>query len=244
MKNSKRILSVTLKRMIDESPDTSWLGEYSNKPETEFAIDRATDEFQGDIDAGEEKLQKIEQFLEEARDLELDEDNADAVEWDNALSMAIDTVYGLRQSEPFDASWNSRELRYFNPGTVEPYDSKASWLESTTEPEKRAEWLAAMRSNAKQVYDRMESLYAGNWYFIGVRADAEVCIIPHLGYKSGMTQKITSGGLWGIESGSDKSYLEETEKEQLAELREQLKAIGFSSRAISTAFKNIERKEA
>ena len=42
--NSKRILSVTVKRMFDESPDTSFLGEYSNSPKTEYAIDRAHSE--------------------------------------------------------------------------------------------------------------------------------------------------------------------------------------------------------
>lgn len=31
-KRSKRILSVKIKRMIDDSPDTSWLGEYSDDP--------------------------------------------------------------------------------------------------------------------------------------------------------------------------------------------------------------------
>src|SRR5258705_9277395 len=41
MKNGKRIHSVTVRRMIDESPDTSWLGKYSNRSESEYAIDRA-----------------------------------------------------------------------------------------------------------------------------------------------------------------------------------------------------------
>lgn len=41
MKNMKRIHSVTIKRMIDESPDTSWLGEYSNRATSEYSIDRA-----------------------------------------------------------------------------------------------------------------------------------------------------------------------------------------------------------
>src|SRR5690348_12833774 len=36
----KRILSVTIRRMVDTSPDASWLGEYSNSPKTEYAIDR------------------------------------------------------------------------------------------------------------------------------------------------------------------------------------------------------------
>src|SRR5260370_9410628 len=37
----KRILSVTIRRMVDDSPDTSWLGEYSSKCTSEFSIDRA-----------------------------------------------------------------------------------------------------------------------------------------------------------------------------------------------------------
>lgn len=43
-RNSKRIHSVTIKRMYDESPDTSWLGEYANSSTSEFSIDRAHDE--------------------------------------------------------------------------------------------------------------------------------------------------------------------------------------------------------
>jgi hypothetical protein len=36
--NGKRILNVTVRRMLDDSPDTSYLGEFSNSSETEFAI--------------------------------------------------------------------------------------------------------------------------------------------------------------------------------------------------------------
>ena len=38
---AKRIHKVTIKRMVDNSPDTSWLGEYSNKQTSEYSIDRA-----------------------------------------------------------------------------------------------------------------------------------------------------------------------------------------------------------
>jgi hypothetical protein len=37
---SKRIHKVTIKRMVDDSPDTSWLGEYSDKATSEYSIDR------------------------------------------------------------------------------------------------------------------------------------------------------------------------------------------------------------
>ncbi len=39
MKNGKRILKIELKQMADESPDTSWMGEFSNHADTQFAID-------------------------------------------------------------------------------------------------------------------------------------------------------------------------------------------------------------
>ena len=40
MKNMKRIHAVTLQRMTDSNPDTSWLGHYSSRAETDYAIDR------------------------------------------------------------------------------------------------------------------------------------------------------------------------------------------------------------
>jgi hypothetical protein len=57
-------------------------------------------------------------------------------------------------------------------------------------------------------------------------------------------QEITSGGLWGVESDSDTAYLTEIETDELAELREQLHALGFSKRAVSTAVKNAQHENA
>ena len=54
----------------------------------------------------------------------------------------------------------------------------------------------------------------------------------------GVIQKLSSGGIWGIESDSDHGYVEQDE---LSELGKQLLAIGFSHRAISIALKNVER---
>src|SRR5258706_13571069 len=52
MKNGKRILSVTVRRMIDESPDTSWLGEYSKRSAREYVIDRAHSEDSASVRQG------------------------------------------------------------------------------------------------------------------------------------------------------------------------------------------------
>lgn len=250
-KNSKRILSVTVKTMFDDSPDTSWLGEYSNRPEGEFSIDRACDTFLGDIDSGQKWLDRVEARLAEEWNERLGDDNpehTDRDSWALALDAASDTVRELLREEPFECYWHNREYRYFNPGTVEPYDEKATWIPAELTGEARKEyWREAMRSNAKQDYERMESLNKGHWYFVGVRAEAEykaVYMTEGRGGRDyyGNPQTVTSGGLWGIESDSDRAYFEEVKREQLAELRSELKALGFSSRAISAAFKNVQEK--
>ena len=68
-------------------------------------------------------------------------------------------------------------------------------------------------------YRRMEGLNNGIWNFIGIKAKADIYF-----EENGVSQyqEITSGGLWGIESDSDKQYIEECEKEQIEDLKEQL----------------------
>jgi hypothetical protein len=108
------------------------------------------------------------------------------------------------------------EYRYFN-GCVENYKGES--------PED-------IRKYVRQDYGRMERLNSGDWCYIGVRADAEIIV-------DGISQDISSGGLWGVESDSDRTYLAEIDGEQLSELRDQLRALGFGTRAIATAFKNV-----
>lgn len=97
--------------------------------------------------------------------------------------------------------------------------------------------------------------------YVYVRAEAQVFLTPDdKGW--GLFQEITSGGLGGIDlptcDCADRSwygehhdtqcpittdeYLAEVEQEQLSELAEQLHAIGFSKRAIASAFKNVLRE--
>jgi len=161
------------------------------------------------------------------------EDNQD-------FGQAIETVYNLRNDAPFDnVSWDSRSYRYFNPGTVEDFKLDAEWIPANlkTDAERKAYWNTEMRKNARADYERMESLNNGDFNFLGVSATAEVW-----NPKTQVIQRIHSGGLWGIESDSDAAYLKEIESEQLAELKTELTALGFSKRAIAKAFQNIERK--
>jgi len=82
--------------------------------------------------------------------------------------------------------------------------------------------------SVEEDYKRMEDYNRQEWGFLGIRADATL-------YVNGCMQKITSAGLWGIESDSGNDYFEEVAKEQLAELTETLKTLGFTSQAIKKA---------
>jgi hypothetical protein len=149
----KRIESIKIKRDIDEYPDTSWLGEYSNK-RARFSFDRKV---LGDM--------------------------------------------------------GRNEYRYFNP-YPNPFDGK-------TQAEKRD-----YAKLAKLNYKRMESLNTGNYQFLFIRAEAEVII-------NGVIQTISSCGSGGIESDSGEDYLKEIEKEELINLTEILKELGFKESQIS-----------
>lgn len=300
-KISNRILSVTIKRMIDESPDSSYLGEYSNKADTEFAIDRKHSldcpvntgkagllwytsssgriELQmtweqaesvshsGQCDSDVSELSRVPEIKAQLDKIdpailagELKEHGAwsadELADHAQNLQRILWLAGGdIRDNDGCDCGergdMGRNEFRYFNPATVEPFNPLAHWI-PTGIKDKQAYWREAMRKNARQDYERMESLNAGHWAYIGIRAEAEIslatqvnkgCVGGHEVF-SHSTQHITSGGLWGIESDSDKAHFESVEKEELSDLRGNLKMLGFSSRAISMAFKNVERKEA
>jgi hypothetical protein len=95
-----------------------------------------------------------------------------------------------------------------------------------------------IRKYTWQDYERLERLNAGDWCYLGIRASADIQTLS-----SGPIQHIRSGGLYGIESDSDRAYIESVEKEELADLREQLQSLGFSKRAVSMAFRNVEHGE-
>jgi hypothetical protein len=231
MKNMKRISRVTIKRMTDENPDTSYLGEYSDRAKTDYAIDRAHAEDCQSVEANHaetvEALEHVLQYLDTQRTAE--GDNPDSIYWeplDDAIGLIADT-----QSEAQECDCGERgdmgrgEYRYFN-GCVENYKGLPD---------------AEIRKYVRQDYERMERLHAGDWGYIGIRAEAEI-LLPS--GDASIVQEITSGGLWGVESDSGKDHIAETEQEELSELREQLRALGFGTRAISTAFKAVERADA
>ena len=227
--NMKRIHKVTIRRMVDESPDTSWLGEYANSPDSEYSIDRAHACDCHSIEANHRNV--VDQLEHAITYLNIERSAAgndpSNIYWES-LDGAIDELISAQNDVAecdcgTGGRWDNREYRYFNPN-VANYKGESD---------------ADIRKYCEQDYARMESLNSGDWCFIGIRVDAEYSV--GTGY---LAQELTSGGLWGIESDSSEDYLTSVESEELDALAAQLKGIGFSSRAIAAAFKNVTRKAA
>jgi len=237
-KNSKRILSLTIRRMPDECPDTSYLGNYANQPTSEYSIDRAHSQ---DCASVREDIRKAKTTLEHVQqtigDLHI------LAQYNGALANAKLDV----EREPMDEAYDEvgelieaidecdcdergdmqrGEYRYFNP-SFNYVDKSGKALPGNTPEE--------VRKYVRQDYERMESLNRGDWSYIGIRVDAQVTL------STGVVQDITSGGLWGIESDSESSYFDEVAADEWSQLKEELSSMGFSKRALATAWK--ERKE-
>ena len=205
-RESKRIDSVTIKRIADHDADTSWLGEYSDDA-GDFAI----------VNRGE-YAGEFESDLPCTCDHSEDEHSPDG-----ECTVCRGNDEGC---DYFDrvAVERGRTFRYFNSGSVD---------KSNTDEENR--------TYAKQDYERMADLDRGCWGFVGIRAEAEIAI-PN-GNGSATLQTIRSGGLWGIESDSGDDYFTEVGNEELADLKTQLHALGFSKRAIAAAFRDVQHKD-
>lgn len=233
MKNMKRIHRVTIKRLYDESPDLSWLGEYGSRAESEFSIDRAHDldcpqqAFNRPNDTIEQVERVLEYIFNRRNELTNASEDVPLFDW---YDSGADFISELQDEIQEDANActcggqfvERNSYQYFNP-CHENYKGLD-----------RAEII----KYCLQDFARAESGNRGDWCMIGIRAEGKYSLTNDPGWH--LIQTLTSGGLWGIESDSGNDYLESIEQEELAELRAQLTALGFSKRAISTAFKSIE----
>lgn len=156
MPKKTQILSVRIERVVDENPDLSHLGEYSDTPGPN-AIDRRE---RGDAGA--------------------------------------------------------REYRYCNI-TMSAAE--------TGNPE-----------SVEQDYQRMQAYNRFEWWMIGIIAKAKVKLA-----NSDVIQTIHSGGLWGIESDAGDDYFAEVEANELAQLKDELKAVGCTDRQIDHAFSKVTK---
>lgn len=229
--NMKRIHKVVIKHLADTDPDTSYLGEYGDSATSEFSIDRAHSLECRSIDHTRDSYTYTHDY--ELRDNGQQECRYCDVDFADSKTAPCPDHNWEDDCDCSGGDMQRGQFRYFNPSSIEPFDAQAIWIPKDI-ADKKAHWLKTMKENAKQDYARMESLNAGNWCYIGIRAQAEILLA-----KTGPFQTITSGGLWGTESDSDRDYLDSIGKEELSDLSTQLQALGFSKRAIASAFKNV-----
>lgn len=85
--------------------------------------------------------------------------------------------------------------------------------------------------HAEADYIRMIEYDRGNWYMLGIKAVAEIRTSDD--GKTWSINRISSGGLWGIES--DGGPFNEIEAEQRDELEDILKNLGFTAKEIKEA---------
>lgn len=220
--NTKRILNITIKRIDDTDPDTSYLGSYSNSPESEFSIDRrhTLDCASVSLD-NKRKVDELElQFaaLDIQRIAAITDEEAAAIVWKQ--DAIVEQQEALQECD-CDESGDARrgEYQYFNPATTDPHNANE-----------------VNRRDALFAYRRMERLHSGDWGYISISAEAEIQLNTH-----STIQIVRSSGLSGTESDSSKEHLAEIEDEELSSLRDELYAMGFSKRAIATAVKNAEK---
>lgn len=239
---AKRILNVVVGQRHDD-PDTSYLGSYSDQRASDYSIDRrhtldcpaASSEAREAVNQLERVVVYLDaQRIQAARWIHATSDKtaaaaaAASVRYDSvteAQDILIDAQADVTACDCGGGEVSHNEYRWFNPSSN--YVNAAGQLtEGVTEADAR-QYIAAD-------YQRMESLQAGRWWFVGVRAIADIEID---GAGRFSKQSITSGGLWGIESDSSPDYLAEVGREELADLRAQLVALGFSQRAVTMAIK-------
>lgn len=187
-----KLLEVKIKALIDESPDTSWLGEYTDKAEP-WNICRHCGEYLHDAEKGSERKAAIEADLGDM----LDDTNCLQYEpdfWANVGRLR----HELTTLTEHDCPHFNREYNCFKP--------YAGGEEEGTED---------YRKNGLQDFKRMEELNRGDWNFIGIVAKAIIQM------SNGHVQVPRSAGIWGIESDSG-DYLNEVGQEQLEELKAEL----------------------
>jgi hypothetical protein len=222
-----RIEKVWIEHRQDQSGDSSWLGTYSaEQPRSGYYVDRQ----QGaliDADSGRVIADSL------------------GATWRRGEYQYIS---GFQHSGSVD-SWSHVDdkglaaaflrLRYKANGNEQGIQSRNLFAYFGVQGWEHAHSRPAKIRKVDAVYCclnalRLERLGQGDWHFIGIIATAEI-VSAH-----GVTQTIRSGGLWGIESDSDKNYLWTEEQTQLRELKQELQALGFGPRVINRALRNRE----
>lgn len=198
-----KILKVWIEKKIDNYPDTSFIGEYTDKAD-DWNICRHCGEFVAIAEIPNRRAEEIENEIYELENDWRENSEIDGIK-DSLLIHKINILnFELNNLDLHDCPHSSREYNYFKPYAGGEKPGSDLYIQY-----------------GKQDFDRMESLNNGNWCFIGIVAYAEIVT------KSGTIQTIQSGGLWGIESDSDESYIQDVINQELDNLKAELKELGF-----------------
>lgn len=145
MKN--HIEKVWVERQIDERPDTSFLGEYTDK-KSDWVICRHCGEY---IAIAEKPNRRLDEINDEIYFLEQEEETPEILEKIKALNIEEKAL------DLHECPKSRREYNYFNPY-------------AGGEPEGSENY----QKYGKQDFERMESLNNGSWCFMGIIAKAEI----------------------------------------------------------------------
>jgi len=200
-----KIESVRIKHILDKSPDTSWIGEYTDKAD-EWSICRHCGEYLYNA----ERYDRLTSILEDEIFWmeEWEEDETHPVVYD-AMQTALNKFFNRQH----DCPHSIRKCNYFKPYACgEPEGSKN------------------YQNYGLEDYKRMEALNRGDFSFIGIMAEATVSYSTGNGNRR--LETFTSGGLWGIESDSSDDYIKEVEEQELDDLKEHLTKFGVDVSAL------------
>jgi len=164
-----KIESITITKDLDEYPDTSCIGEYTDDLR-EGVIVRSLGDFYEKLPA----------------EMERDTDGT-----------------FLCKGEPYNLPAKGREYRGFIPYAGGEKTGTANYYKY-----------------GMQDFERMEGRERGDWYFIGVHAEATVKAKGEGDHCR--LEELTSAGLWGIESDAGDEYLLEIAQEELGDLKDHL----------------------
>jgi hypothetical protein len=95
-----------------------------------------------------------------------------------------------------------------------------------------------MEEYAHRDYERMLAYERGDWGMVGVKATAEIRTSEE-GHHW-LCNDIRSGGLWGIENDGEGDYIKEVGREQVSELGDTLRELGFTDKEINSVAITVE----
>lgn len=107
-----------------------------------------------------------------------------------------------------------------------------------------AEMSAAQTGNPESVmqdYERFEEYNRGGWYFLGIWVEAIVSYST--GNNCRRIERLRSAGLCGIESDSEKCYIQSVIDDELADLRNHLAVFGVDTSTFEERIRDANRRD-